>query len=152
MRASLHQARRVTMHASPVKPQAPPTPAKAGAADWTPLHLPPAELALHHTLPTGQSFRWRSAGAGAGYVGVVGRRVVHMADVGAGAAYRVLARVPEATPDGDNAAVRDYVQAGVALAPLAAAWAAADPGRYGRVARVVTGARVLRQGKGWREG
>lgn len=147
MRARLLQARRVTMSASPVKPQPPATPAKPAAAGWTPLGLPPAELALHHTLPTGQSFRWRSAGAEHGYVGVIGRRVVQMADAGGGcAAYRVLARAPDASPADDDAIVRDYVQASVALAPLAARWAAADPGRYGRVARVVSGARVLRQG------
>ena len=36
------------------------------------------ELSLDHTLPTGQTFRWRKLDSG-GYIGVIGRRVVRLA-------------------------------------------------------------------------
>ena len=47
-------------------------------ASWRRLRgMTRAELRLRHTLPTGQSFRWRSRGDGdSDYVGVIGRRVV----------------------------------------------------------------------------
>jgi len=43
------------------------------------------------------------------------------------------------------AALRDYLALDVALAPLHAGFAAADPGRFGRLAPFVAGARVCRQ-------
>ena len=50
-----------------------PAPATASpAASWHALGTPPEELQLEFTLPTGQSFRWRRSGAGAGGAGAGG--------------------------------------------------------------------------------
>lgn len=43
--------------------------------EWQSLEVPPAELTLDFTLPTGQSFRWRRTGE-AEFTGVVDNRVV----------------------------------------------------------------------------
>ena len=75
------------------KGQTPPSGVRGGGAEpapllctpppgFAPLGLPPHELTLEHTLPTGQSFRWRRTGDGE-FTGVVGRRVVRAAGANA---------------------------------------------------------------------
>ena len=50
-----------------------------GGGGWTSLGLNRRELTLDHTLPTGQSFRWRRTGENE-YTGVIGTRVVRYAE------------------------------------------------------------------------
>lgn len=122
---------------TPVKPTPPPT--------FAPLGLPPHELTLAFTLPTGQSFRWRPAGDGS-FFGVISGRLVHVRDGCGGAEWRVVARAPSAPPPTtDAAALADYFQTSIRLADREARWAVADPKRYASVAGAVRGVRVLRQ-------
>lgn len=127
---------------------------------WTPLNLPRDELTLDYTLPTGQSFRWRRTGSVKNrngeeetlFTGVVGKRVVQLSHVGESgqAAFRVLVDKTEpqasssSSPSDVLEELSDYFNARVALAPMAARWAAADA-RWRSAARVARGARVLRQ-------
>ena len=123
--------------ATPIKPAPPPT--------FHPLGLPPHELTLAFTLPTGQSFRWRPAGDGS-YFGVISGRLLHVRDGSGGAEWRVVARAPSAPPaTTDAATLADYFQTSICLADREAQWAAADPKRYASVAGAVRGVRVLRQ-------
>lgn len=49
--------------------------AAAQGLQWHSLGTPACELRLEHTLPTGQSFRWRQTSPSE-YIGVIGQRVV----------------------------------------------------------------------------
>jgi 8-oxoguanine DNA-glycosylase Ogg len=119
----------------------------AAAPAWTPLRpggrTPAAELRLEHTLPTGQSFRWRAAGEGE-FRGVVGARAVALRQLAGDVEYLVLARGAGAAASGDAAALADYFNLSTPLAPLAARWAAADA-RFAALAPHLPGARMLRQ-------
>ena len=112
---------------------------------WRSLGVPPDELSLELTLPTGQSFRWREQPGAAGcFTGVLGSRAVTLRQLPGDVEYRVLARGPGADPAGDAAALRDYFNLSASLAPLVEGWCAADA-RYAHIAPHFRGARVLRQ-------
>jgi len=143
--------------------------ATMAGSDWRPLlGVTGDELTLHHTLPVGQSFRWRKAGAHT-YTGVVGRRVFFLrqrpppaaaaakpaAESAAAPAGQVCWRLASRPPGGPaaaelaaaEAALLDYLNLGPGrprLAELARGWAEGDA-RYRRVAAALPGARMLRQ-------
>ena len=95
--------------------------AKCLDATWTPLGLATRELRLKHTLPTGQSFRWRARGRedGREYVGVVGRRVVRVREVDDGergeVEYKVYCRPRWESATDDRRVMREYFNADVSL-------------------------------------
>ena len=124
--------------------------AKCLDATWTPLGLATRELRLKHTLPTGQSFRWRARGRedGREYVGVVGRRVVRVREVDDGergeVEYKVYCRPRWESATDDRRVMREYFNADVSLERLYGEFAAKD-GRFRALAAHVDGARMLRQ-------
>ncbi len=63
-------------HSTPVKVETA-VQATSETTEWHPLGTSAVELRLEHTLPTGQSFRWRQTGdAPLEYTGVIGQRAV----------------------------------------------------------------------------
>ena len=56
---------------------------------WRSLKVPPAELRLDFTLPTGQSFRWKKHTDGC-YVGVVRNRAFQLRETAKDVQYRSL--------------------------------------------------------------
>ena len=119
-------------------------------ASWRPLRgMTRAELRLRHTLPTGQSFRWRSRGdEGSDYVGVVGRRVVRARERRDGddgvVEYKVYCRPSNETVEDDERVIREYFNADVELKALYETFSKAD-GRFRALASRIDGARTLRQ-------
>lgn len=120
-------------------------------AAWRPLRgMTRAELRLRHTLPTGQSFRWRPRGEdGSDYVGVVGRRVVRAREIGrddgdGGVEYKVYCRPSNETVEDDERVIREYFNADVGLETLYETFSKAD-GRFRALAPRIDGARTLRQ-------
>lgn len=118
-------------------------------AAWRPLRgMTRAELRLRHTLPTGQSFRWRPRGEdGSDYVGVVGRRVVRAREIGrdgGGVEYKVYCRPSNETVEDDERVIREYFNADVELEALYETFSKAD-GRFRALAPRIDGARTLRQ-------
>jgi len=118
-------------------------------AAWRPLRgMTRAELRLRHTLPTGQSFRWRPRGEdGSDYVGVVGRRVVRARETGrdgGGVEYKVYCRPSNETSEDDERVIREYFNADVELEALYETFSKAD-GRFRALAPRIDGARTLRQ-------
>lgn len=119
-------------------------------ASWRPLRgMTRAELRLRHTLPTGQSFRWRSRGdGGSDYVGVVGRRVVRARERRDGddgvVEYKVYCRPSNETVEDDERVIREYFNADVELKALYETFSKAD-GRFRALASRIDGARTLRQ-------
>ncbi len=119
-------------------------------ASWRPLRgMTRAELRLRHTLPTGQSFRWRSRGdEGSDYVGVVGRRVVRARERRDGddgvVEYKVYCRPSNETVEDDERVIREYFNADVELKALYETFSKADR-RFRALASRIDGARTLRQ-------
>ncbi len=119
-------------------------------ASWRPLRgMTRAELRLRHTLPTGQSFRWRSRGdEGSDYVGVIGRRVVRARERRDGddgvVEYKVYCRPSNETVEDDERVIREYFNADVELKALYETFSKAD-GRFRALASRIDGARTLRQ-------
>ena len=111
--------------------------------EWRSLGTPALELRLEHTLPTGQSFRWRQTAADE-FTGVVGARVVRLRQLEDDVQYAVLARGTGADAAEDHAALADYFNLSTSLAALAARWAAADP-LFASLHPNLPGARMLRQ-------
>ena len=87
----------------------------SGDTGWVSLRTPRTELVLNHTLPTGQSFRWRLNTDG-DYVGVIGKRVVSMRQATDDVLYRVHCR-----PNGEDATRVTGLRAIHALAASCAA-------------------------------
>ena len=119
-------------------------------ASWRPLRgMTRAELRLRHTLPTGQSFRWRSRGDGdSDYVGVIGRRVVRARERRDGddgvVEYKVYCRPSNETVEDDERVIREYFNADVELKALYETFSKADR-RFRALASRIDGARTLRQ-------
>ncbi len=110
---------------------------------WVSLGTPRTELVLAHTLPTGQSFRWRLTTRG-DYVGVIGNRVVSMRQCDDDVLYRVHCRSAGEDATHDAAAVADYFNLSVSLGALATGWAKADA-RFAKLQPHLPGCRMLRQ-------
>lgn len=110
---------------------------------WVSLGTPRTELVLAHTLPTGQSFRWRLTTRG-DYVGVIGKRVVSMRQCEDDVLYRVHCRPAGEDATHDAAAVADYFNLSVSLGALATGWAKADA-RFAKLQPHLPGCRMLRQ-------
>ena len=110
---------------------------------WVSLGTPRSELVLAHTLPTGQSFRWRLTTRG-DYVGVIGKRVVSMRQCDDDVLYRVHCRPAGEDATHDAAAVADYFNLSVSLGALAKGWAKADA-RFAKLQPHLPGCRMLRQ-------
>ena len=94
-------------------------------AAWRPLGVPRRELCLRHTMPVGQTFRWRETASGAGYVGVIGAHVVEVQQLGeADTEYRVVASLEGHAADGPSVdrLVHDYFNLGTDLAALVEQW------------------------------
>jgi N-glycosylase/DNA lyase len=89
----------------------------SGDTGWVSLRTPRTELVLNHTLPTGQSFRWRLNTDG-DYVGVIGKRVVSMRQATDDVLYRVHCRPNGEDATHDAAALADYFNLSVSLASL----------------------------------
>ncbi|KAL6899789.1 hypothetical protein ACP4OV_006447 [Aristida adscensionis] len=119
--------------------------------EWHPLPLSAADLSLHLTLPTGQTFLWRRTSLSPlRFTGAVGPHLLslsHLPDgrlaflLHAGGGGRPASSVPAA-----RGALCDYLNAAVPLADLWRQFAAADE-RFAEVAARLGGggARVLRQ-------
>ena len=110
---------------------------------WVSLRTPRTELVLNHTLPTGQSFRWRLNTDG-DYVGVIGKRVVSMRQATDDVLYRVHCRPNGEDATHDAAALADYFNLSVSLASLSVGWAKADA-RFAKLEPHLPGCRMLRQ-------
>lgn len=121
--------------------RAPPPP--MSFSGWTPLNTPSTELRLEFTLPTGQSFRWREVTPGE-FIGVVGRRAVHIRQLSDNVEYCVISRAPGDDASEDAAVIADYFNLSVCLTDLARGWSTADP-HFARLAKALPGARMLRQ-------
>ena len=116
-------------------------------AAWRPLGVPRRELCLRHTMPVGQTFRWRETASGAGYVGVIGAHVVEVQQLGeADTEYRVVASLEGHAADGPSVdrLVHDYFNLGTDLAALVEQWKGQD-GRFKALVPHIPGARMLRQ-------
>ena len=114
------------------------------------LGTPSEELRLEHTLPTGQSFRWRPTSQPNEFIGVLGRRAVILRQLDNDVAYKVIARAHN-TPEGekenegkDASAIADYFNLSVNLSELCRQWKRADP-HFARLSSILPGARMLRQ-------
>lgn len=117
----------------------------ARVAAWNPLGMSARELRLEHSLPTGQSFRWRQTSADpVEFTGVVGRRLVQLRQSPDDVLYRVLARGSGEKSANDAVALEDYFQKPVVLSKLSALWCSRDE-RYSQIHPYVMGARMLRQ-------
>ena len=119
--------------------------ARAAARLWVPLRLTRDELALKHTLVTGQTFRWRAIGTSdVDYVGVIGARVVRVRERVGEAEYKVYCR-PEGEDASDDArVVGDYFNANARLSAMHDDFARRDA-RFRGIQSHVRGARMLRQ-------
>ncbi|XP_059571967.1 N-glycosylase/DNA lyase isoform X2 [Alligator mississippiensis] len=114
-----------------------------GPGPWHALPCARSELRLDLVLSCGQAFRWRERSAGH-WTGELGGRVWTLRQTEEQLWFTVHAG-PDPDPEPDPGRIlRDYFQLDVPLAPLYAAWAAADP-RFQRAAAACPGVRVLRQ-------
>ncbi|CAM9909740.1 unnamed protein product [Lampetra fluviatilis] len=116
--------------------------AAMGMRAWRSLPCRQAELRLDITLACGQAFRWRQQESGGLWRCVLGRRLYELSQRGD----LLLNNVVEDGGDeeGSGAALRDYLQLGVALEQLYEEWSRVDP-HFARVAGHFPGVRVLRQ-------
>ncbi|XP_020594650.1 N-glycosylase/DNA lyase OGG1-like, partial [Phalaenopsis equestris] len=115
--------------------------------DWHTLGLSRSELSLLHTLPTGQTFRWRRTGPSQ-FTGVVGPYLLSLKhadgdDDPSGRIHFFLHNSSDAAST--RAALSDYLNVEISLTALWRGFSAADP-RFDEIARRFDGgARVLRQ-------
>ncbi|KFM26186.1 N-glycosylase/DNA lyase [Auxenochlorella protothecoides] len=112
-------------------------------AGWHLLGTPREELRLEHTLPTGQSFRWRETGDDE-YIGVIGQRVVQIRQLEDDVAWRIIGRAPQAAEAEDTAVLADYFNLSTPLADLVRTWSASCD-HFARIQPYFQGARMLRQ-------
>uniref|UniRef100_A0A061RIH6 DNA-(apurinic or apyrimidinic site) lyase n=2 Tax=Tetraselmis sp. GSL018 TaxID=582737 RepID=A0A061RIH6_9CHLO len=112
---------------------------------WQPLGISVRELCLEHTLPTGQSFRWRQTrNSPVEFTGVLGRRIVSLQQNTYSIDYKVISRCEDETRDSDSVALAEYFQKDVCLEKLCQTWAVRDK-RFASLLPFVKGARMLRQ-------
>ena len=123
-----------------------------GGPAWRALGVTRRELCLAHTLPVGQTFRWRPGPRAGAFRGVVGRRVFEV-EQGEGeedVRFRVLGPPDAGAGAGAGgggpaeATLRDYFTLGKDLRALSAHWAARDQ-RFAALEGFFPGCRLLRQ-------
>lgn len=109
---------------------------------WVPLDLAESELSLPLTFPTGQTFRWKRTGP-LRFTGAVGPHLVSLKHLEDGdVAYCVHGDRPDGA--GGRLALLDFLNADIRLGEIWEAFSASDP-RFAELARLLRGARVLRQ-------
>lgn len=109
---------------------------------WVPLDLAESELSLPLTFPTGQTFRWKRTGP-LRFTGAVGPHLVSLKHLEDGdVAYCVHGDRPDGA--GARSALLDFLNADIRLGEIWEAFSASDP-RFAELARLLRGARVLRQ-------
>lgn len=114
----------------------------AETPEWVPLDLAESELSLPLTFPTGQTFRWKRTGP-LRFTGAVGPHLVSLKHLEDGdVAYCVHGDRPDGA--GARSALLDFLNADIRLGEIWEAFSASDP-RFAELARLLRGARVLRQ-------
>ncbi|KAF8023667.1 hypothetical protein BT93_F0997 [Corymbia citriodora subsp. variegata] len=110
--------------------------------EWVPLNLAESELSLSLTFPTGQTFRWKRTGP-LRFTGAVGPHLVSLRHLEDGdVAYCVHGDRPDG--DGARSALLDFLNADIRLGEIWEVFSASDS-RFAELARLLRGARVLRQ-------
>ena len=121
-----------------------------GGPAWRALGVTRRELCLAHTLPVGQTFRWRPGPRAGAFRGVVGRRVFEVEQGEGEEDVRFRALGPPGAGAGSGGAcpaeatLRGYFTLGKDLGALSAHWAARDQ-RFAALEGFFPGCRLLRQ-------
>ena len=118
------------------------------AGGWRALGVTRRELCLAHTLPVGQTFRWRPGPRQGAFRGVVGRRIFELEQMEGeeDVRFRVLnpGEAASAREGSAEASLRDYFTLGKDLGALSAHWSAQDR-RFAALQGYFPGCRLLRQ-------
>ncbi|KAK1266695.1 N-glycosylase/DNA lyase OGG1 [Acorus gramineus] len=111
---------------------------------WIPLGIPPSELSLPLTLPTGQTFRWRRTSPDR-FTGVVGPHLLSLRQPSPDSPVSYLLHSSAEASSSAEAAIADYLNLSISLGEVWSGFAERDARFAEAAGRVGEGARVLRQ-------